>query len=106
VERFFRDARAAGVVAPTTDALYDFIQLFVNAAILTGHAMSHSLLLLGAVAYDPKVVTSGTAFSSTLRAAFRSLHPVHNHERQGAHFAGQIPSPELPLAWLIGASGA
>jgi alkylation response protein AidB-like acyl-CoA dehydrogenase len=25
VERFFRDARAAGVMAPTTDALYDFI---------------------------------------------------------------------------------
>jgi alkylation response protein AidB-like acyl-CoA dehydrogenase len=25
VERFFRDARAAGVMAPTTDVLYDFI---------------------------------------------------------------------------------
>jgi alkylation response protein AidB-like acyl-CoA dehydrogenase len=25
VERFFRDARAAGVMAPTTDALYDFL---------------------------------------------------------------------------------
>jgi alkylation response protein AidB-like acyl-CoA dehydrogenase len=25
VERFFRDARAATVMAPTTDALYDFI---------------------------------------------------------------------------------
>jgi alkylation response protein AidB-like acyl-CoA dehydrogenase len=25
VERFFRDARAAGIMAPTTDALYDFI---------------------------------------------------------------------------------
>jgi alkylation response protein AidB-like acyl-CoA dehydrogenase len=25
VERLFRDARAAGVMAPTTDALYDFI---------------------------------------------------------------------------------
>jgi alkylation response protein AidB-like acyl-CoA dehydrogenase len=25
VERFFRDARAAGVMAPTTDILYDFI---------------------------------------------------------------------------------
>jgi alkylation response protein AidB-like acyl-CoA dehydrogenase len=25
VERYFRDARAAGVMAPTTDALYDFI---------------------------------------------------------------------------------
>jgi alkylation response protein AidB-like acyl-CoA dehydrogenase len=25
VERFFRDARAAGVMAPTTDQLYDFI---------------------------------------------------------------------------------
>ena len=25
VERYFRDARAAGVMAPTTDVLYDFI---------------------------------------------------------------------------------
>ena len=25
VERLFRDARAAGVMAPTTDVLYDFI---------------------------------------------------------------------------------
>ena len=25
VERFFRDARAGGVMAPTTDVLYDFI---------------------------------------------------------------------------------
>jgi len=25
VERFFRDARAAGIMAPTTDVLYDFI---------------------------------------------------------------------------------
>jgi alkylation response protein AidB-like acyl-CoA dehydrogenase len=25
VERFFRDARAAGVMAPTTDVLYDFL---------------------------------------------------------------------------------
>ena len=25
VERYFRDTRAAGVMAPTTDALYDFI---------------------------------------------------------------------------------
>jgi alkylation response protein AidB-like acyl-CoA dehydrogenase len=25
VERLFRDARAAGVMAPTTDILYDFI---------------------------------------------------------------------------------
>jgi alkylation response protein AidB-like acyl-CoA dehydrogenase len=25
VERFFRDARASGVMAPTTDVLYDFI---------------------------------------------------------------------------------
>ena len=25
VERSFRDARAAGIMAPTTDALYDFI---------------------------------------------------------------------------------
>jgi alkylation response protein AidB-like acyl-CoA dehydrogenase len=25
VERYFRDAHAAGVMAPTTDVLYDFI---------------------------------------------------------------------------------
>jgi alkylation response protein AidB-like acyl-CoA dehydrogenase len=25
VERFFRDARAAGIMAPTTDVLYDFL---------------------------------------------------------------------------------
>jgi alkylation response protein AidB-like acyl-CoA dehydrogenase len=25
VERYFRDTRAAGIMAPTTDALYDFI---------------------------------------------------------------------------------
>jgi alkylation response protein AidB-like acyl-CoA dehydrogenase len=25
VERYFRDARAAGIMAPTTDVLYDFI---------------------------------------------------------------------------------
>ena len=25
VERYFRDSRAAGVMAPTTDVLYDFI---------------------------------------------------------------------------------
>ena len=57
----FRDSRAAGVMAPTTDALYDFIGRAACGLPLLSEPKSRELTL-GAVAYDPKVVTIWDGF--------------------------------------------
>ena len=65
IERRFRDARAARVMAPTTDALLDFVgraTLRPATARGRGRSMTDRLVTLGAVAYDPKVVTIWTGF--------------------------------------------
>ena len=77
VERYFRDARAAGVMGPTTDVLYDFIGKAVcgHAAVLRTASMTSPSqgnatdFILGAVAYDPKVVTIWDGFQQYFRPA-------------------------------------
>ncbi len=87
VERRFRDARAARVMAPTTDALHDFIgrALLRPAVARRGPGVSGDTLVMGAVAYDPKVVTIWDGFRTLVRAS-RGLDFDYvlysNYERQ------------------------
>src|SRR5450755_4080621 len=68
------------------------------------NAMSQSPLLLGAVAYDPKVVTIWDGFQQYFaeRALPFDYILYTNYERQvEAHFAGHIHVAwNSPLAWL------
>jgi phosphonate transport system substrate-binding protein len=66
--------------------------------------MSHTSLLLGAVAYDPKVVTIWDGFQQYFAERGLAFDYIlyTNYERQvEAHFAGQIHVAwNSPLAWL------
>ena len=94
VERFFRDARAAGVMAPTTDVLYDLIGKAVCGSRCFGGAPYESVCSYPwAVAYDPKVVTIWDGFQQYFDRRGLSFDYVlyTNYERQvEALFAGHI----------------
>jgi phosphonate transport system substrate-binding protein len=106
VERFFRDARAAGVMAPQPT----FSTIFwgrPSAACLCSERnqdMTENPLLLGAVAYDPKVVTIWDGFQSYFNRHGLAFDYVlyTNYERQvEALLAGHIEVAwNSPLAWL------
>ena len=86
VERRFRDARAARVMAPTTDALLDFVGRAISACRCSTSAWPmgrRATFVMGAVAYDPKVVTiwDGSARWFAGRPRVR-LRPLLNYERQ------------------------
>jgi hypothetical protein len=80
VERIFRDARAATVMAPTTDVLYDFIGKAVSGMRSRG-CMMRGTISSGAVAYDPKCDHLGRlpclVRQSRLRATTTSLHATN-----------------------------
>ena len=100
VERRFRDARAARVMAPTTDALLDFVGRAIN-----GMAAAVSRpLLMGAVAYDPKVVTIWDGFRRWFADQDLDFDYVlySHYERQVEDLvAGRIDAAwNSPLAWV------
>ena len=102
IERRFRDARAARVMAPTTDALLDFVG--------PGHqrtpppVTAPPPLLLGAVAYDPKVVTIWDGFRRWFADHDLPFDYVlySNYERQVEDLVdGRIDVAwNSPLAWV------
>ena len=102
IERRFRDARAARVMAPTTDALLDFVGRAINGLPLA--VTAGALLLLGAVAYDPKVVTIWDGFRRWFAAHDLAFDYVlySNYERQVEDLvAGRIDVAwNSPLAWV------
>ena len=119
IERRFRDARAARVMAPTTDALLDFVGRAALGLPLLEDVVADEpttrTLVLGAVAYDPKVVTIWNGFRDWfLRHDFPFDYVLYSHyERQVEDLlAGRIHVAwNSPLAWvrarrLAEASGA
>ena len=89
VERNFRDARAGSVMAPTTDVLYDFVGKAVLGMPLVwlGPNGRHTVdrpLLIGAVAYDPRVVPIWEMMRDYFRAAGPPIDYVlySNYDRQ------------------------
>ena len=93
------------VMAPTTDALYDFIGRIACGlpALLMGQP-SMGPLLMGAVAYDPKVVTIWDGFRDWFADQGFDFDYVlySNYERQvEALLAGHIDVAwNSPLAWV------
>ena len=104
IERRFRDARAARVMAPTTDALLDFIGRAISGLPLLGTTAVNEPFLLGAVAYDPKVVTIWDGFRRWFDDAGFAFDYVlySNYERQVDELlAGRIDVAwNSPLAWV------
>ena len=62
--------------------------------------MSQKPLLLGAVAYDPKVITIWDGFQQYFaeRGLFDGILCTNCEHQVEAHFAGRRTSPELPHA--------
>ena len=97
IERFFRDARAGSVMAPTTDVLYE-----LDGRALAGHAAAGvstmtDRLMVGAVAYDAKVVPIWEGIREYFRGAPVEMDFVlfSNYEAQvEALLAGKID-----IAW-------
>ena len=109
VERRFRDALAARVMAPTTDALRDFVgRAALGLPLFDGRVLAREsgeqTLLMGAVAYDPKVVTIWEGFRRWLRASGLDFDFVlySHYERQVDDLvAGRIHAAwNSPLAWV------
>ena len=105
IERRFRDARAARVMAPTTDALLDFVGRAICGLPLLDPPPAHdATLLMGAVAYDPKVVTIWDGFRAWFRDQGLDFDYVlySNYERQVEDLvAGRIHAAwNSPLAWV------
>ena len=106
VERHFRDTRAARVMAPTTDALLDFVGRAISGLPLLGPAYRRmtGTSLMGAVAYDPKVVTIWDGFRPWFAAHDLDFDYVlySNYERQVEDLlAGRIHAAwNSPLAWV------
>ena len=102
IERRYRDALAARVMAPTTEALHDFVgRATLGLPAVRGCLMT---LLMGAVAYDPKVVTIWDGFRHWLRAQGLDFDYVlySHYERQVEDLvAGHIHAAwNSPLAWV------
>ena len=104
VERRFRDARAARVMAPTTDALLDFVGRAICGLPLDSDPAMTGASLMGAVAYDPKVVTIWDGFRAWFRDQGLDFDYVlySNYERQVDDLvAGRIHAAwNSPLAWV------
>ena len=93
-------------MAPTTDVLYDFLRQgrVRIAAVLREQSMGQNGLVLGAVAYDPKVVTIWDGFQLYFERRGLDFDYIlyTTYERQvEALLAGHIDVAwNSPLAWL------
>ena len=93
IERFFRDARAGSVMAPTTDVLYELTGRAMAGMPLAGVSAMTEGLMVGAVAYDPKVVPIWEGIREYFRGAPVEMDFVlfSNYEAQvEALLAGKI----------------
>ena len=107
IERRFRDARAARVMAPTTDALYDFVGRAITGLPLLEAGWARPLIM-GAVAYDPKVVTIWEGFRRWFDGQDLAFDFVlySNYERQVADLVERPDRRGLELAAGVGARPA
>ena len=109
VERRFRDARAARVMAPTTDTL---LRLHRPGHLRPAPLRRHERVsLMGAVAYDPKVVTIWDGFRAWFARRRVSTSTTSSIRTTSARSRTWSPAASTsawnsPLAWVRGRRAA